>query len=95
MIQQQIQLEKIKLDHCEREIKLREQELAEREKRFKVKPSEGNITMVSANSEPLIITKPNIIEESTSVNVEIPANSDIVAVMFQIDQREYEGSSFL
>ncbi len=82
IIQKQIELQKIELDYRQREIKLRERELAEREKCFQVKPSEPNSTMASVNSEPFIITKPNIIEENISVKAEIPINQDIITVIF-------------
>jgi hypothetical protein len=80
IIQKQIELQKIELDYRQREIKLRERELAEREKCFQVKSSEPNSTMASVNSEPFIITKPNIIEENISVKAEIPINQDIITI---------------
>jgi hypothetical protein len=81
IIQKQIELEKLEIDHREREIKLRQRELDEREKRFKIKSSETNSTINTVNSEPFIITKPNIIEESTPVKSETPINQDLINVI--------------
>jgi hypothetical protein len=90
IIQKQIELQKIELDCREREIKLRERELAEREKRFNVKPSQPINNPISVNSEPFLITKPNITEEIVQSKSEIPINKDIITVIFIIYDRIYE-----
>lgn len=84
MIQKHIELQKLELDNREKEVKIRQSELAEREKRFNTKSSEPIISITPVTSESSLITKPNIIEETTPVKSE---SSDLVNVRFLIDDK--------
>ena len=81
LIQKQIELQKIELNHREREIKLRERELAEREKRFNEKSNDATST-TSYHSEPTVGIKPTSIEEKPQPISDIIINQDMKAVRY-------------
>ena len=90
VIHKQIELQKIELDHREREIKLRARELAEREKRFNIKPNEVLSSIPSINIEPFIITIPNITEENNiQTKSEVLIDQNLINVIFTIDQLKF------
>lgn len=84
MIQKRIELQKIELDNREKEIKIRQWELAEQEKRFNTKSSEPIISVTPVASESSLITKPNTNEETTPVKFESSLSQDLVNVRLTI-----------